>query len=219
MVNGLLKKFALIGMIGASTIFGAKEVKAAPVTWGKVTDVVRNAEIYGYPSTVYSSNSINFRNGQGGSTIANNPQFSLIYFANFSGVYRAVGGLDGSGTTATGFMNANKPAPGAIRGLLPGQTANYPFADDGYWQMFVDVNGDGNYGTYDAATGLFDFDEGEMINDARVSNFQGFQTGVGTLSAGDISGWYNVPEPTASALMALGFSALALRRRKFSTKQ
>ena len=212
MTNGALIRLVLAGMIGVSVLFGAKEAKATPVTWDQVTNVVRNAKSYGYPSTDYSSGSVTFSDGLGGATINSNPKFSMIYYANFGTAgYRAVGGLDGVGTTASGFMNANKPAPGAIRGLITGQTANYPFADDGYWLMFVDVNGDGNYGTYDPAIGLFDYDEGEMTNDARVSNFQGFQTDAGTLSAGDISGWYTVPEVPTGVLTALGLSAFAFQ--------
>lgn len=189
--------FAMAGVVGACALFGAKEARATPKLWGSLTNIVKNASVsYGYPSTDYSGNSICFSNDQTGPLIVNNPKFTLIYFANF-GVngYRPVGGLDGIGTTASGFINANKTTAPYIRGLNIGQTANQTEGnvDDGYWQMFVDVNGDGDYGTYDSAFGLFDFDEGEMINDVRVAHFQGFQIDAGTLSAGDISGWYILP--------------------------
>jgi len=78
---------------------------------------------------------------------------------------------------------------------------------DYYWEAFIDLNGNGIYGTYDPSTGLFDPDVGEYINDIRVSNFQAFQTGAGTLSAGDISGWYTY---TAPILTPLGLSTEAL---------
>jgi hypothetical protein len=77
--------------------------------------------------------------------------------------------------------------------------------DNGYWEAFIDLNGDGRYGTYDSSTGLFIADPYERINDVQVSNFQGFQTGAGTLSAGDISGWYRAP-----TLKPLGVSTEAL---------
>ncbi|HOR98013.1 MAG TPA: hypothetical protein PLZ74_06535 [Kiritimatiellia bacterium] len=34
MANGLLKKLALAGIVGASAMFGAREAKATPIEWG-----------------------------------------------------------------------------------------------------------------------------------------------------------------------------------------
>jgi hypothetical protein len=122
----------------------------------------------------------------------------------------AVGGLDGSGRTASGWflgVEGNYDV-----GLADGQTVNLNDGDidNGYWIMFVDINGDGDYGTYDYSNCFFDFDEGEMISDVRVANSQGFQTGV-TVSAGDVSGWYTLPAPSTGSLTTLGIGALTLK--------
>ena len=209
MTNGVLKRLAWAGMVGAGALFGAKEVRATPVELHSFTQVAGEND-FGGQRVNYSSGSISFRD-QADHLIQNNHSFSFVYFASlpeYDGIHMAVGGLDGSGRSAAGWFFGAGSNYGV--GLNVGQTVNYPFADNGYWRMFVDVNGDRNFGTYDSDTGLFDFDEGEMISDISVSNSQGFQTGVGTISAGDISGWYTIPASSAGALKALGLSALAL---------
>lgn len=206
MANGLLKKIALAGMVGAGAMFGAREAKAVPIAWNSFEDVVLNANDFGGQTANYTANSIAFRD-QNGNVLANNPMFSLVYIVNFSdGSSIEAGGLDGSGNSATGWFNSNYNFPG----MATGQTANYPNADNGYWEALIDVNGNGSFGTYDSETGLFVSEPGERINNLHVSNFQGFQTGVGTLSAGDISGWYTIPEPSSLTLLGVGAAALAL---------
>ncbi len=211
--NGLLKKLGLAIAITGGALFGAREAKGVGIPWNSIEDIVPNASQSNPTgqSVNYTANSVSFRD-QNGNILVNNPSFCLVYLAgvNLGGgyiSYNAVGGLSGSGNSASGYFNKDDEN---YWGLTTGQTANYPNADNGIWRMFVDVNGDGDYGTYDSSNGLFDYDEGEMISDGRVANFQGFQTGVGTLSAGDISGWYTVPEPSTGVLTALGLSALAL---------
>lgn len=218
MANGLLKKLAFAGIVGASAIFGAKEARAVPISWSSMEDIFYDASVYpDGASANYIASSINFRD-QNGNVIVNNPNFSLVYIVNYSDGSSAIaGGLDGSGNFASGWFNQQGEYD---TGLTIGQTANYTEGnvDNGIWKMFVDTNGDGDFGTYDSSNGLFIPDGGEMINNSRVANFQGFQTGVGTLLAGDISGWYSVPEPSSLTLLSVGVAALALRRRRKSDK-
>jgi len=206
MTRCALKRLALAGMVGAGAVSGVNEARAEPKPWGSFEDCVKyhNSDYpeYGGQSTDYVANSVNFKD-QDGNVIANNPVFSLVYVVNTpSGGWFIAGGLDGSGNSASGWFNAKSPG---FSGFVDGQTANYPFMDNGYWEAFIDLNGDGRYGTYDSSTGLFIADPYERINDVQVSNFQGFQTGAGTLSAGDISGWYRAP-----TLKPLGVSTEAL---------
>ena len=163
---------------------------------GSFEDIVPNASQSNPQgqSVTYVAHSITFRD-QNGNIIVDNPAFSLVYFMGIDlgggyVSYAAVGGLDGSGGSASGYFNVDDEN---YWGFVAGQTANYPFADNGRWEAFVDLNGNGNYGTYDPETGLLIAESGERIGDVCVSNFQAFQTGAGTLSAGDISGWYVVP--------------------------
>jgi hypothetical protein len=210
MTNGLLKKIkgvALAGIVGASAMVGTEEAKAVPIPWNSFEDCVKyhNSDYpqYGGKSTDYVANSINFQD-QNGNAVVNNPAFSLVYIVETSsGGWFVAGGLDGSGNSASGWFNAKSPG---FTGFVDGQTANTE--DVGYWEALIDLNGDGRYGTYDSETGLFIADPGERIHNLQVSNFQGFQTGVGTLSAGDVSGWYTVPEPNSVLLFALGAGAL-----------
>ncbi len=175
---------------------------------GSFEDIVPNASQSNPQgqSVTYVAHSITFRD-QNGNIIVDNPAFSLVYFMGIDlgggyVSYAAVGGLDGSGGSASGYFNVDDEN---YWGFVAGQTANYPFADNGRWEAFVDLNGNGNYGTYDPETGLLIAESGERIGDVCVSNFQAFQTGAGTLSAGDISGWYVVP-----TLKPLGLSTEAL---------
>lgn len=101
--------------------------------------------------------------------------------------YPTFGGSSADYSAASGWFNANQ---NGWAGLNSGQTINT--TDPGHWEVFVDLNGDGNYSTYDSSTGLFLSDQGERISNIHFENSQGFQTGVGTISAGDISGWYTV---------------------------
>ncbi len=177
---------------------------------GSFEDIVPNASQSNPQgqSVTYVAHSITFRD-QNGNIIVDNPAFSLVYFMGIDlgggyVSYAAVGGLDGSGGSASGYFNVDDEN---YWGFVAGQTANYPFADNGRWEAFVDLNGNGNYGTYDPETGLLIAESGERIGDVCVSNFQAFQTGAGTLSAGDFSGWYTY---TAPILTPLGLSTEAL---------
>lgn len=205
--KGFLKKLALPGMIAVSALFGAKALEATPVEWGSFEDITLNNTHYGGYIASYAANTVSFKD-QSGNMIQSNPAFSLVYLLDIGGANVPVGGLDGSARSAHGWFNAEDGVN--WYGLLNGQTANQTEGsmDNGYWRMFVDVNGNGKYGTYDSANGIFIPEEGEEISDVRVANFQGFQTGAGTLSAGDISGWYMAPQASTSALAALGVTAL-----------
>ena len=109
-------------MVGASTLLGVKEAKAEPVAWGSLDDIVPNAS-QSKPqgqSVNYVADSVNFRD-QKGNVIANKPAFCLVYLAGFGGAYTHVGGLNGSGNSASGYFNADDAN---YWGMVAGQTAN-----------------------------------------------------------------------------------------------
>jgi hypothetical protein len=229
MANGLLKKIGKnVRNIAATSALGLaallpNQAKSVPIAWNSFSDIVDNGTDYGAQVVNYSANSINFKD-QNGNTIQNNPAFSLIYFAAFpeyGGISLPVGGLDGSVKSASGWFNSN--VEWAFPGMKEGQTANYTEGnwDNGVWKMFVDVNGNGSYGTYDPSNGLFVPEAGEFITDPRVANFSPFHVRQGTLSAGDIGGWYTpIPEPSSLALLGVGAATLGATafRRRFSKR-
>jgi hypothetical protein len=117
---------------------------------------------------------------------------------------RTAGGLDGIGATGVGWINARRDAVPKITGLYDDQTANYP-VDSVHYCIFVDLNGDGDYGTYDKATRQFapDPDEFAVVN--QVAGFSPFHAGGEPLSAGEIVAYYADPiaEPTALTLSGI----------------
>lgn len=192
--NRPLRLLALVVIIAGSTFVGVPEARSEPKPFGKFEDCISyragDYPQFGGTSTDYSAKSIHFTNGHDGTTIASNLQFCLVYIVYYSdGSSATVGGLNGSGTSATGWINAESTY---FSGYDNGQMVDYPFCENMSVSGFVDVNGNGSYGSYDSSTGCFGPEESEYINDLVVANSQPFQTAAGTLSAGDISGWYNL---------------------------
>jgi hypothetical protein len=223
MVKSLLKTLALTGSIAVSSALESKAGTISAKDVASFSSIIPKASENSGKIVTYSSNSITFTNGKHGEVIANNPKFSLIYFEKNGKDYTPIGGLDGFGESATGWFNfedANN------YGMSAGQTANYldnngnagNNSSSGYWVGLVDLNNDGNYCQYDSKKGLINFDKGELIQGLQVSNFQPFQTNSGTLSAGNISGYYDfptmLPEPSSLALFALGSVSMLSRRKK-----
>lgn len=222
--SGLLKKLALAGAIAGASVLGPKESKAVPFEWGSFEDVIyEKAGDYpedGGKSVNYISASINFTDIYTHNAILNDLKFSLVYLLNVGGSQVPIGGLDGSGNSASGWFNADGTY---WYGLTEGQTANSydelgSWSEQGTWKMFVDLNGDGNYGTYDRTTGIFDWDYLERMQGEYVTDFDPFRLDGGTLSAGNIYGKYvdPIPEPSVTSLLLMGAGALLSRRRRRS---
>jgi hypothetical protein len=172
------------------------------------TNIVTDPNLYPeYPGSkvLYISRAVSFTNVLSGLVITNNPKFSLIYYAGFPewwGLQIPVGGLDGDGTNAIGWFVVNNEY---FLGMKLGQTANLSEdnLDNGYWEGYVDANGNGVYGSYsdDPHELRVDWEPGEYINHFRLTNFQPFQTNGNTLSAGDLSGQYY--SPSSISILAL----------------
>ncbi|HOR79309.1 MAG TPA: hypothetical protein PLG04_11080 [Anaerolineaceae bacterium] len=133
MTRSALKHLALAGMVGAGAVSGVKEAKAEPKPWNSISDLTYDARIYQDGDAAdYVANSITFKD-QNGNVIANNPRFSLVYIANYpNGSSAIAGGLDGFGSSASGWFNQRSIYD---HGLMIGQTANYPSAGNGYWEV------------------------------------------------------------------------------------
>jgi len=192
MTNRTAKRRALVAVAFCYAFFSlTNEANAEVKEWGSLSDLTYDASIYpDGTSAVYVANSVTFKD-RAGNVLTNNHHFSFVYFT-----YQTIdqqlclgiaGGLDGFGTSARGWFNQLGQYD---YGMTNNQTANYPNVDNGYWEGFIDLNGDGNYGTYDSSNGMFLGDPYEYIGNKCVSNFQPFQTGQGPLSAGDITGEY-----------------------------
>ncbi len=194
-----------IGVLGSAPFSNAERV-----AFGSFTDLVENASLsvqFPGETVSYNLNSVNFTNMLTGLAITNNVRFCLIYSmgVDFGGGYVGyvpVGGMDGVGVTASGYFNKDDAN---WWGMTNGRTANYieGNVDLGYWSAFVDANGNGTFGTYDFDNPYFDWEPGEYIDSFRLNNFQPFQTNAGTLSAGDVSGQYNLPSSLSILTMTL----------------
>ncbi len=185
-----------------------------------VTQHAQDYPEFGGTSVNYSASNICFTNYNGGygQVITSNPKFSLV-LSLLTGIegqhltYADIGGLDGVGTTATGWINASNAF---FSGLGIGQAANTTenggVWDGLSWTGFVDLNGNGTYGTlgeFGDGYFVYNLDPGEMIMDVTVSNFQPFQIGAGALSAGNISGVYAMPD-LSSASIRFGTTAASI---------
>lgn len=222
MAKGLLKKLQTTCITTlASVVLGlgvSGKARAVPMEWGKVEDVVKRTDTLEPMGTTvnYSTSNINFTDFNGNSLV-NNLVFSLVYFrgVDLGGgyiSYNRVGGLNGIGNSAIGYFNKDDVN---YWGMLDGQTANT--SDSGRWRAFVDLNRDGNFGTYDSEDGMFDFDDNEEIQSLLVSGFQPFYTDQGICYAGTITGQYDptiVPEPSTTSAALLGIAALAASKRR-----
>jgi hypothetical protein len=196
-------------------MFGANEAKAAPFLWSSYQDIV--------PTTNPSNgNPISSTSYTSSSTVGAPNNLSAVYFIVTSlGLAKPVGGFDvRNGQVSSSSFNSY----GAYYGLWEGDTANsaegsntqnhYP---GGYWEVFYDKDGNGNYGLADNEIGGVFLDGSESVSSSNynVSNFSAYNP----LASGTFDFSTTVPEPTTSALLALGLSAVALRRRKPVFKQ
>ncbi len=199
MVNGLLKKIALGTAIAGSALFGAKEVKAAPVDWNSFTDIVQIPTEF---RQTYTSTST--------TTSPNN--FSGIYFMVTSiGTHLAVGGFDIKNGQITQSYFGNIGEAYTANSALNSNPSN---SLEGYWRVFYDSNNDNSLGIWNTDGYFENFDEQRVDSEYDISNFTPFNiSNPGTF---DFS--TTVPEPTTGGLLALGIAALALRRRRPTDK-
>jgi len=202
MVNGLLKKLALAGMVGASVLLGARDVKAAPFLWDSYQDIVPTTN----PNNGNPISSVSYTSS---STVNAQNNFSAVYFILASTGPKPVGGFDvRNGQVTSSSFNSY----GAYYGLWTDDTANsgdnanlqnhYP----GYWEVFYDTNGNGNYGLADTSVAGAFLDRNEAIGDYDISQFTAFNPNA----PGTFTFTANIPEPSTGVLTALGLSALAL---------
>lgn len=120
MASGLLKKVALAGMVGASAMFGANEVKAATVPWSSYTDLVPtiSPDVEGNPFGGQSIPSITYSSP---SSVSVSDNISAVYFLVDNGLHFPVGGFDVRNGVVT---SASFNGFGNWYGLSFGETAN-----------------------------------------------------------------------------------------------
>lgn len=186
-----MKKLALAGMMGASAIFGAKETMAATIPWGPNTP---NAEIfYDWESPEnYASGSVNITDTRTGQGIPSDLAWSLIYVANLPEGRAAIGQIKGVGNNATGSF-----------GVPPGVDLNSILANNnGQHISGINLNRDPIYGSFNDVDLLFNPQTGEYFNNINVT----YDTSSHTFSI--IADYTSASEPSTSALLALGLSAV-----------
>lgn len=177
----------------------------------------------GGTSVNYSASNVSFTNSNSGQVIVSNPKFSLAYLSlryvdgNTWGEF--VGGLDGVGTSANGWFNlANTNFPGLDIGEGADTSENWdPWF--GNWYAFVDLNGNGIYGTIIPVVNggyLIDQEPGEWMEVVSVFGFQPLQLNVGTLSAGCFSGLYGIPDMSTASIRLDGAAVSTGQSNSFS---
>jgi len=188
----------------------AEEANADVIPVNDLKDVVERASEHGGDSRTYSCASITY-----GSKA---PTANLLLFAYrevVAGYVPLIGGLENAWPMMPdyggGFINKDDATFWGLDfgDVLGGNVAGGFFAG-------VDLNGDGDVGTYNTGTGQLTFDVDEYFEPSLVQ-FTGFSpfplSGKGTIASINI-----IPEPATVTLLALGGLDLLLRRRKRQRK-
>jgi len=207
-VGRAVRKSPLV--VGAlAAVIGVEGARALPVAWSSYSDVVPVVS----PAGPYQGQPIDSVNYTSSSTVAAPNNFSAVYFIEDGEFKTPVGGFDVvNGNVVKSSFNGLS----TWYGLTPGDTvnsgegANPQNTFGGYWEVFYDTDGNGNYGLADTdVQGVF-LSRAEQLDSIQyaISNSSSYSG-----SPGSFTFTTDVPEPSALALLGVGAGALALRRR------
>jgi|GEM_PF-1598961 len=207
--HGVSTRVALAWIGVVCAVFCVSETKATPVDWTSMSQIV---PWYSEEDNVRYTTAVTL-NGQ-----ASNRNTALVFYKYFSqngGYYYAVGGFDvvAGATQANGWILRDT---GYGDGLTTGESLNTGSAPDGYWDVVYDYNNNGRFGKIDDVTGVpFSYEPQESISNMggfsiNVSGLPAFPPDNTSQSGGliEIHSGVVVPEPSTSALAALGVTAL-----------
>lgn len=205
--HGIFKNIALAWVGVVCAICAAADAKATPVAWERLDQVLYDDG--GIQSVVYSTTVT--LNGAG--TARN---LLLVYYLNVGpSTYASVGGffVQAGATSGTGWINRDNTD---FWGINTGESLNTGSAPDGYWEVAYDYNNNGRFGEIDGVTGIpISYEPGERLNgydgfSINISELPAFPSSNTPQSGGviEIHSDVVVPEPSTSALKALGVTSL-----------
>lgn len=203
-IGNTAKAITAAGAIGLASLFSNQSMAIVDTNgnWNSFSDIVPSVSpVNGNPigHTTYTSSS----------TFNANNILSAIYYIYIGTSFKPVGGFDAINGQ---IVNSSFNSYGVYHGLKPGDVANgngdvngdesFNGSNNGYWEVFYDKNGDGNYGEFDSNELPGDFTEVLDALDFFISDFTPY---------GDANPQFTftkIPEPSVSLALVTGAGLL-----------
>lgn len=200
-------KAAIILACSCAVGLAVRQAIADPIEWGSFGDIVPDQ---GVATTGFAASCVTIAGYNSGRPLPADVKWSLVVFVN-SPEYGPVpvGGCDGIGSSvAQGFVyGAYNAEVGIPAGGNVDDYPEHPNTNGVYSVLFVDLNRNGTFGTYDYWLDMFWPDVGEWASIVSVMGSDSFVP-EHTFSAGNVTAVYADPiyEPTSLRFTGVGSS-------------